>query len=468
MIRELLDPSNVKKAAQTLLDFFDAERSGVKTGRSETIEAANDVQATPQDLDAAEDVVRHWQQREVDDLEGHDPDKPPIWVARDPIASLIQSLFEQYFIDHQQAYSDRRPGFAGGEHAITDLALTDEGLELLDSELRRKHFLVWPKYGERDLRFLSWGAVAKIATYLRRGPHAWPDRDGPVVPMADDSRLILVGDWGSGVPRAEKVATAMRLFVEESAKRHQECHVIHLGDVYYCGWRREYERRFLGDALWPVRKVLKDRVGSWCLNANHEMYSGGYDYFGYLLQEERFARQQGCSHFALENSHWQIVGLDTAYSEWGLHGEQLPWLARLRKSAPKKAGMLLSHHQPFCAYSRTDPNLLATLRPVIDEDLIRAWFFGHEHKCVIYKPHQGIEYPRLVGHGGVPVYAYSNGATPPGVAHELTDVMRDAKSGWEFARFGFSVMDFQADGTIEARYITENGTTHYEETLRKS
>lgn len=465
MIRELLDPVNVRKAAQTLLESFDEERFALKRGDDETRTAADAVEASASDLDDAEQAVTGWQQREIDDVEGEDESKPPIWVARDPISSLIQSVFEEFFLDRGFTRAEKGPGLGTVEHAITDLELTQEGFELLDADTRRKRF--WPKFGQRDARFLTWGAVAKLATVIKSGPTRFPERDGPTIQIADDARLILVGDWGSGVPRAEKVATAMRIFVEDAVRENQQCHVIHLGDVYYCGWLREFKRRFLANEFWPVSTALKDRVGSWSLNANHEMYSGGYDYFNFLLGEERFERQQGCSYFALENKHWQIAAVDTAYTEWELHGNQVQWLSMLRKSAPKKAGLLLSHHQPFCAYSKVDPRLLAAVRPVLDEGLVRAWFFGHEHKCALYSPREGIEYPRLIGHGGVPVYAYA-GNKPPNVTYEMTDVMTDAKTGWEFARFGFVVLDFKTDGTILTRYISENGTTHIEETLKKS
>ena len=45
------------------------------------------------------------------------------------------------------------------------------------------------------------------------------------------------------------------------------------------------------------------------LNGNHEMYSGGFGYFKLILP----AFEQDSSYFALQNEHWLLVGLDTAY-----------------------------------------------------------------------------------------------------------------------------------------------------------
>jgi hypothetical protein len=59
----------------------------------------------------------------------------------------------------------------------------------------------------------------------------------------------------------------------------------------------------------------------WALNGNHDRYSGGHGYFGYLLHDPRFRGQwRGASadhtlssYFSLENEDWQLLGLDSAY-----------------------------------------------------------------------------------------------------------------------------------------------------------
>src|SRR5207302_9247696 len=102
-----------------------------------------------------------------------------------------------------------------------------------------------------------------------------------------------------------------------------------------------------------------NRIGSWCLNANHDMFGGGGPYFDFLLADPRFACQQGTSYFALENDDWQILGLDTGYGSLDVRGEtgtlygpHAAWGAQKRAAAPKKQkAVLLSHHQLFSPWA---------------------------------------------------------------------------------------------------------------------
>src|SRR5581483_11506302 len=102
----------------------------------------------------------------------------------------------------------------------------DEAREFLSDTTRRRF---WPKFGQRDARFLIWGAVAKISTRVKHGPYRFPEGEPQPLEISDTARLILVGDWGSGIPRSEKVGTGMRTYVEDSLRNGQDCHVIHLG-----------------------------------------------------------------------------------------------------------------------------------------------------------------------------------------------------------------------------------------------
>ena len=81
---------------------------------------------------------------------------------------------------------------------------------------------------------------------------------------------------------------------------------VHLGDVYYAGTSDEELHLFA--SLWPPGSF-----GSFALNSNHEMYSGAKPYFLETLANDKFLKQGGCSYFALENTNWVIVGLDSAY-----------------------------------------------------------------------------------------------------------------------------------------------------------
>jgi hypothetical protein len=195
--------------------------------------------------------------------------------------------------------------------------------------------------------WLGWAlsfAVAKAIAGVR-GKAPFPVQTDPVA-LAGKARLILVSDWASGVPRAAKVATQMQKQLQHRDAADRECHVIHLGDVYYAGRGFEYESR-LGNA-WPVSPGTSDRLGSWCLNGNHDMFSGGHGFFDFLKQDDRFRRQNGCSYFALENDDWLVFGLDSAYTFEGLKGDrgglaapQPDWIKKQVDRAPQKRSYCL-------------------------------------------------------------------------------------------------------------------------------
>ena len=60
--------------------------------------------------------------------------------------------------------------------------------------------------------------------------------------MGPKTRLVLAGDWGSGVARTQEIGTKMRASLAETPGADR--HFIHLGDVYYAGREFEYKSRF--------------------------------------------------------------------------------------------------------------------------------------------------------------------------------------------------------------------------------
>ena len=64
--------------------------------------------------------------------------------------------------------------------------------------------------------------------------------------------------------------------------------------------------------------------------------------------------------------------------------------------------ILLSHHQLFSPYeSRAfDRPLHRKVNPMLSR--IHAWFWGHEHRCIIFGDHLGIK-ARCIGHDAIPV-----------------------------------------------------------------
>lgn len=464
MIEELLNPPTVKKAVARLLEETRIERRLLEEDDAGAKERADTSGGTAGDLDELEGEIEKYEAGEAEDLSG--AGAGPVWIPRDPVTALIQSTYDEFFEDEGLAYEpEGAKRLAGQTVPISNLELSQDAIDFLEG--RKRLGGRWlTKFGQRDTRFLTWGAVAKIKRWIR-GKHDFPERAARAYRIDNRDRVLLVGDWGSGIPRALQVATAMRSSLEQALREGRRCHVIHLGDVYYTGQKGEYKKRFLDP--WPVWTIdSKAQTSSWSLNANHDMYSGGHEYFDYLLADGRFENQENSSYFSLENEHWQILGLDSAYDDGDLHGEQASWVYQMRSAARGKAGILLTHHQPFSSYEAGSGKMLERLRPALNEGLVRAWFWGHEHRCAIYEAKENIAYPRLIGHGGVPVWA-PDAQQPRDVTFQYGMDEREFfyRYGRErFLRFGFAELTFD-DKNIAVRYVTELGAESKHEVLQK-
>lgn len=379
------------------------------------------------------------------------------FFSRNPVVNLLQSALDEYLeLHHGEELSSSTPAdtleSAGGQVAVTDRSLpgwaVGGDLELLG------------RYEPADIRWISSALAMGIRKF--RGRHPFNTTPAEPVVAGERARLLLVGDWGSGLPRARKVAGQMRRVLDEGKAAGLEQHVVHLGDVYYSGWKREYQTRFLDP--WPVHLAEAETIGSWSLNANHDMYSGGHDYYDYLLADARFARQQRSSFFSIVSSHWQVMGLDTGWKEGDLQDPQADWVHEAARDGSGRKLLLLSHHQPYSPYEKGSPVLLDKLGATLSTGRVDAWFWGHEHRCLSLRPHLGVAQGRCIGHGGIPVYQWHDDGdpTPAPVRYEHRGAFREGLERW--ALFGFAVLDL--DGPrIQVRYIDENGLEHHREVL---
>ena len=225
-------------------------------------------------------------------------------------------------------------------------------------------------------------------------PAVCPPASPVATPITNNFRMAVIGDWGTGIYGAPVCAASIQ------ADRDGYDLVLHLGDVYYSGLAEEIEDRF--QRLWPAAPGAIGRS----LNGNHEMYTGGHGYFEMLLP---FLKQPS-SYFALQNDFWTLVMLDSAYSqpfggqEGDLFQAQLDWLDQIVQAAGDRKIVLFSHHQPFSILDANQgPLLVASLGKYLNARRIFAWYWGHEHRCVLYDPHPawGLN-GRCVGHGGFP------------------------------------------------------------------
>lgn len=234
----------------------------------------------------------------------------------------------------------------------------------------------------------------------------------PLLAADHSIRVALAGDWGTGTDESQAIADAMMLSKPELT--------IHLGDVYYVGEPAEVEENCLGKdsplykgVTWP-----KGSKGSFALNGNHEMYSGGHGYFEVLLPTLGIPttqdHQQLRSYFCLETPGWRVLALDTGYNSDTLFGNcrlddhLIEWLKGVvNPAANKKPTVLLSHHQWFSSFNDGDYDTPANQIAEFFKNQEIVWLWGHEHRLSLYNKYSGDNgltvYARCIGHGGMPV-----------------------------------------------------------------
>ncbi len=243
------------------------------------------------------------------------------------------------------------------------------------------------KYDERDV--LGWAASVVFDWWKRITKFKWAEPDALPGAIPNTARIAVFGDWATGLYGAPVVS---RSIVQDPAGHHV---VLHLGDTYYSGDEDEIDEGLV--TPWPRVAAAIHRT----LNGNHEMYTGGESYFNAIGRE--FGQRS--SYFALQNDHWILAGLDTAYADHDLAGNQAAWIESLLAQAGGRRLILFSHHQPYSLLDSQGPRLVAKLSNQLKNRQIFAWYWGHEHHCVLYDAHPAWGLlGRCVGHGGFPYF----------------------------------------------------------------
>jgi len=280
-------------------------------------------------------------------------------------------------------------------------------------------------------------------------PHPWVQGDAQPAAFPDTARFALLSDWGTGLYGAPVCA---RSIASDQAGYYM---VMHLGDVYYSGTDDEMQSRFLD--IWPKANGAINRG----LNGNHEMYTGGIAYFDAALKQ--FG--QTASYFALQNEHWLLACLDTAYADHDLAGDQAAWLSNLMAQAGDRKVVLFSHHQPFSLMDVQGPKLVEKLRQQLEARRIYAWYWGHEHHCVIYDDHPewGLK-GRCIGHSGFPEFRKKEWGDAPAQPKWLRlNATSDSPAGFvqdgrndyipghetEYCPHGYVTLEFEGDQMTE-------------------
>ena len=249
-------------------------------------------------------------------------------------------------------------------HVIPKPTITDADYEQLKTAVANGTAIApdGTLYGEGPYQQLNrrWleAVVNALLTEFEYGKHPFgndldkPDCKPPaILPIAAATATFAVtGDWGTGA--ADAIA------VRDAAMAGTPDYLIHLGDVYYTGTPKASDGKFFVGPdnevnnlidFWP-KQMGEGR--SFTMNSNHEMYPGGWGLFGDTLRSPTFAHQNGRSDFLLENAHWQIFGLDSAYCSpdflymyGALNAEQIEFVRKHRH--PKKRSILMTDYTPF-------------------------------------------------------------------------------------------------------------------------
>lgn len=275
--------------------------------------------------------------------------------------------------------------------------------------------------------------------------------------MPDDMRIGLAGDWGTGDWRVGSNPAPSTRVGSRMASLGLDM-TIHLGDVYYAGTTDQELHELVN--IWP-----KGATPSLALNSNHEMYSGAKPYFD-AIAGAPFGIQNGCSYFALENTNWVIVGLDSAYysPELKLYmngslgpagGPQLTFLQT--QVAKGKKMIVLTHHNGLSEDGMTAQGLwtevmggfAAGAGPFL-------WYWGHAHAGVVYKPFGPANVPaRCCGHGALPWGQASAVAASPSVAWHENRLADDPDIPQRVFN-GFAVLSLNGPN-IQETFYDENG-----------
>jgi hypothetical protein len=284
-----------------------------------------------------------------------------------------------------------------------------------------------------------------------------------IIQIPDTVQVALVGDWGTGDWRTAANPAPSTDVGNQLALLKPDLN-IHLGDVYYAGTANEEKYELVN--IWP-----KGSIGSLAMNSNHEMYSGGAPYFQAIAQAP-FEMQKGCSFFALENSNWIIVALDSAYysdavtlyMDGALYPANKPNVQNsflLEQHANAEASgkrlIVLTHHNGLDETGSTT-NLLwdQVMGAFPDGGGPAYWYWGHVHVGAVYQPQgPGNTLCRCCGHGGLP-----RGAAPeldnPQVAW-YEDRSADDPDIPERIANGFAVLKLDGPNIQEVFYDEKGG-----------
>jgi hypothetical protein len=149
--------------------------------------------------------------------------------------------------------------------------------------------------------------------------------------------VALIADWGTGATPAISVMKQV---------------IIHLGDVYYSGTPKEYQKNFLD----PIDAAFDgERPPVYILSGNHDMYCGGIGFYSALGELNAEPYKQNASFFCLRTRQpeWQLLAMDTGLNDFkpldlqdsviSVREDEVEWLLRRIEEFSGRTILLFRH-----------------------------------------------------------------------------------------------------------------------------
>ena len=216
-------------------------------------------------------------------------------------------------------------------------------------------------------------------------------------------KIAVIGDWGTGKWKDGKQSQCPSQLVMKQVNSMKPDIIIHLGDVYYAGTKKEEKDSLV--KIW--KQFIKTNAKAYTLNSNHEMYDGGKGYFDIALKDKLFKEQKNTSYFSLEFKSFVILGLDSAYFDKSTlymdgaffqpkkpKSQKQREFIRQKTAQARKRGkkvIVMTHHNPIQVDGSLDKKKRVLWNQMVTAMNINGrknypdyWYWGHVHAGIVY------------------------------------------------------------------------------------
>jgi uncharacterized protein YciI len=219
VIGELLQPDFLKERGDEVVAALEHHAEHLDSAKAEVQELAQEQKVGEADLKEAQAVLQGLAKEQF-----VKEDREAAWLPRDPYLCILQAELDRFYED-AHAVDDSTPlGLAGTLPEVTGKSLKPEWLPTPARGLIRQM---------ETYDLLGWGLSFGLAKSIKlaKGKHEFRTAPAHQHQMHDKVRLVLCGDWASGLPRAQKLARKMAARLSDAESQGRERHIIHLGDT---------------------------------------------------------------------------------------------------------------------------------------------------------------------------------------------------------------------------------------------